>query len=151
MAPKKPSQLDVLRHWMYVSDIFDESPSKNKNVKFGGKGRPSNTQRLILDDVVQSLISHWKIQGLGTDIKPEKAILDKLDKLVKRVVLKLNSNKHPNRKFDFDWIAAERKPFEETIFDLSISTANISPSVKRNLNAEENTVICVSVFHCLLM
>ena len=114
---------------------------KIKNVKFGGKGRPSNTKRLILDDVVQSLISHWKIQGLGINIKPEKAILDKLDKLVKRVVLKLNSNKHPSRKFDFDWIAAERKPFEETIFDLNISTAIVSPSVKRNLNVEEDTVI----------
>ena len=58
-----------------------------------------------VNDVVDSLMNHWKIRGFGTNIKSHRTIADKLQTILKSFVYKkLEYSEHSSKHFDFDWI-----------------------------------------------
>ena len=73
----------------------------------------------IIGLVVKSLISHWKINGFGTEIKSEVSLCLKLSKiLANKVEKKLKSSEHSNRLFDTEWISLKQAEFSQP-FDLA--------------------------------
>ena len=58
LPKKRPTQRDVLRFWMHVSD------TKYAQTKLSQKSKSE-----IINQVVKYVISHWMVQGFGVEIK----------------------------------------------------------------------------------
>ena len=123
LPPKKrPTERDVLRHWMSISDSkFDKSRALS----------PKQKNQVVID-LVKSVSTHWMVQGFGVAIKSKDTIRSMIQRLIKnRVVNKYEQPEHLNRQFDFDWISDEQQKFEK-VFDINKSSTP-NKSVKRNL------------------
>ena len=76
---KKPSESDIVRHWMF---LYDKKSGSLSHYKVSMQAKNS-----IVSDVAKSLIEHWKIQGFGVEIRSELAIIKKLKKVYNRLHL----------------------------------------------------------------
>ena len=97
-----------------------------------------------VNDVVDSLMNHWKMRGFGTNIKSKRTIADKIQTILNTYVYKkLEYSQHSSKHFDFDWINEKQEFFKNKDFDLTKGLGS-SKQVKRPYCQED--VYMVRIF-----
>ena len=111
----RPTQLEVIRHWMY---LFDE---RKRELPPRSPMTPK-LRNLVIHDVVSSVVDNWRHSSNSVQIKQDKFIFTMVKCLVKRTEsFRLLQRKGENEA----WLKSKRMSFSK-VFTIGHELKNLS-------------------------